>query len=397
MIEQHFEIAWKKLNDELGEPFVKYNKDYEPKPLTWDELAMVLNEDAIEKGFDKQYSSGESLRCMAKEIRRERGLLPTREDKFSKDKQDLFKERAKFHSELQNFRTTMKKEAGRDLFKEMIGEVADKYAGRIILTTPKGVLPHGKRSGILLLSDWHYGLVVDNYLNTFNPKIFLERIERLTTAVVTEIKKHQLETLYVLNLNDLISGIIHQGLRLQNSEDVIEQIIVTNDVLINMLQIFSEYTLVEYRDCIDNHSRIIPDKKLALSRENFSLLTPWMLRKAFAKNNRVTIVAGEFDEEIITLSVYDWNYLGVHGHLDNMNSVVSDMSLMTRRFYNVMFMGHNHHVAADEIHKTYVHMNGSLSGVDQFAKDIRSTSNPSQTLVIVSPDDCAEYIRTIKF
>jgi hypothetical protein len=397
MIERHFDIAFKKLNDELDEPFIKYNKDYEAKPLTWDELAIVLNQDAIESGEEKQYSSGESLRCMAKEVRRERGLLPTREDKFSKDKQELFKERAKFHSELQNFRAGLKKEAGRDLFKELINDVADKYAGRITLTTPKGVLPHGKRSGILLLSDWHYGLVVDNYLNTFNPDIFLKRIEKLTAAVVTEIKKHQLETLYVVNLNDLISGIIHQGLRLQNSEDVIEQIIVVNDVLINMLQIFSEYTLVEYRDCIDNHSRIIPDKKLALSRENFSLLTPWMLRKAFAKNNRITIVAGEFDEEIVTLSVYDWNYLGVHGHLDNMNSVVSDMSLMTRRFYNVMFMGHNHHVSADETHKTYIHMNGSLSGVDQFAKDIRSTSNPSQTLIIVSPDDCAEYIRTIKF
>ena len=194
----------------------------------------------------------------------------------------------------------------------------------------------------------------------------------------------------------MISGIIHQNLRLQNSRDIIEQIMMVTDVLSQMLQEFSNYTLVEYHDCIDNHSRVVPDRKLALAKENFALLTPWILRRDFKKNNRVEIVANEFDEEIITFTIYDKHYLGVHGHLDNVNSVVSDLSLMTKRFYNVMFLGHMHHFSADETHKTYVYCNGSLSGVDQYAKEARVTSNPSQTLIIVSPDDFAEYIRTIK-
>jgi hypothetical protein len=396
MIERHFEIALAKLNDGLGEPFVKYNKNYEPIPLTWDELAEVLNKDAIDSGLLKQYASGESLRCAAKEIRKERGMLKSREDKFSEERQELYKMRVKFNADLANWRSALKKQAGQELFEEIILKVADKYAGRMTLETPHTIMQHGKRTGILLLSDWHYGIKVDSYLNQFNKEVFLKRINKLTEFVVQEIQKHQLETLHIFNLNDLISGIIHENLRLQNSDDVIEQIIVVTDTLIHMIQIFSEHTLIEYHDCIDNHSRVVPDKKLALTKENFALLTPWIMEKAFCNNNRVNIVENEFDEEIVTAKIYEWTYLGVHGHLDNITSVVDDLSMMTRRFYNVMFLAHNHHFAAEEIHNTFVYANGSLSGVDQLAKNMRVSSNPSQTLVIVSPNDYAEYIRTFK-
>lgn len=397
MIEKHFEIGLKKINKTLDEPYVKYNKDLELIPLSWDELAILLNDDAESMELGRPYKNGECLRSDVKAERYQRGLVKSLENMWTEERLELQAERLMLRDDRRRLQSMIKDKAKKDTFESLISEISANLNDRISLSTPKNKVYVGERSGILIISDWHFGAKVDNFLNVFNKEVFIERINKLVAEVVLEIHKHKLEKLYIANLNDLISGIIHQNLRLQNSEDIIEQIMYVADTLIQMIQEFSKYTHVEYHDCLDNHSRVVPDKKLAISKENFAILLPWLLKKSFAGNSRVTIVDNKYDNAIITFSVYNWKYLGVHGHQDTINSVVSDLSLMTKEFYDVMFLGHRHHFSANEIHGTTVYANGSLSGVDELAKDLRLTSKPSQTLIIVSPYDYAEYVKTIKF
>ena len=44
---------------------------------------------------------------------------------------------------------------------------------------------------------------------------------------------------------------------------------------------------------------------------------------------------------------------------------MQNLSLMTKKFYDAMFLAHCHHFEANEVHGTYVYMNGTLSGTDE--------------------------------
>ena len=53
-------------------------------------------------------------------------------------------------------------------------------------------------------------------------------------------------------------------------------------------------------------------------------------------------------------------------------------------------MAHCHHFEANEVHGTYIYMNGTLSGTDAYANNLRRTSNPSQNLFILSEEEGIE-------
>jgi len=252
-----------------------------------------------------------------------------------------------------------------------------------------------KKSGILVLSDWHFGIEIDNFVNKYNVDIFKNRINQLMQKTVDTIKLHKLEKLYIVNLNDLISGIIHSTIRLQNREDLIVQIMTVSETLAELLVELSKYVEIEYYSTLDNHSRAIADKKQSLDKENFSLLIDWFLEVRL-KDTDIKICKNEFDNEICTFEVYGWNYLATHGHKDKITNIIQNLSLMTKRFYDAAFTAHYHHVSSDEVHGSYVFANGCLSGVDMHSKDLRKTSNPSQNLFIVSEDDCMDDIRILK-
>ena len=64
--------------------------------------------------------------------------------------------------------------------------------------------------------------------------------------------------------------------------------------------------------------------------------------------------------------------------------------------YDAIFIGHCHHYEAKKIHGTYIFMSGTLSGTDEYANNLRKTSNPSQNLYILNPKEGIECQYIIK-
>ena len=56
---------------------------------------------------------------------------------------------------------------------------------------------------------------------------------------------------------------------------------------------------------------------------------------------------------------------------------------------------HLHHFSADEQHQSVVVSNSSLMGVDSHSKKLRLTSDPSQTMVIVTKENVCDIIYRI--
>ena len=58
-------------------------------------------------------------------------------------------------------------------------------------------------------------------------------------------------------------------------------------------------------------------------------------------------------------------------------------------------MAHKHHFRVDEKNGVLVMTNGSLMGTDDYAYNKRLSSNPSQTFIVVTPNNVAEMIHRI--
>ena len=86
----------------------------------------------------------------------------------------------------------------------------------------------------------------------------------------------------------------------------------------------------------------------------------------------------------------------MHGHLDKPQKVIENISLITRKSYDLICMAHLHHFSMDEKSGCRIVCNGALVGADKFSSNLRLYSKPSQTIIIVSEDRVCEDIHIVE-
>lgn len=252
----------------------------------------------------------------------------------------------------------------------------------------------GKKKAILQLSDWHYGIEVNNPWNVYNPSIAKDRLWYLLNIVQHKCESEGVDEIWIVNLGDLISGRIHDTIRIQNRIDVITQIMEVTELLMEfMAQLVNSGYKVNYVSCNDNHSRLEPKKEASLDLESLTRITDWVFKLNL--KDKINIIDNEFGQDIITFKVFDYDVVGVHGHKDTPKNIVPNMSLMTHRYFHLALTAHLHHFSADETNDTMIISNGSLMGVDDYAQHLRLTSAPSQNLIICSEESVVDSIHRI--
>ena len=252
----------------------------------------------------------------------------------------------------------------------------------------------GETAAILQLGDWHYGIECCNYWNQYNPEIAKQRIIKLRDTVIQKCAQNGCKEIHVVNLSDLISGRIHLSIRLQNRIDVITQIIEVPEIMAELLTDLSKFMEVHYYDCLDNHSRIEPNKKDSLDLESLVRIIPWYLKSRITSSN-IHIHDNKFSDDIISFKCMDYDVVGVHGDNDKPLKVVDNLTLLTHQHYDLVLTAHLHHFGGDEKNQTLVISNGSLMGTDSYAEKLRLSSKPSQNLIIVTEDSVADSIHRI--
>lgn len=168
------------------------------------------------------------------------------------------------------------------------------------------------------------------------------------------------------------------------------------EILTTFFKFLSEYANIYYYDVTDNHGRLFEDKENNLDKDNFSLLIKWYLKNRFEDSEVVHIMDNDINESIGTVNIFGRNYCFVHGHNDRIGDIVQNLSLMTNKNYDAIFLAHSHHFEANEVHGTYIYMNGTMVGADNYSNRIRKTSNPSQNFFVISKEDgikCQYLIR----
>lgn len=309
---------------------------------------------------------------------------------FKKEKYKLAEERTQNNALIRRL-------SREETIKEIAKDFADKMSAKKILDVNKPKIIRNNQEAIIQLSDWHYGIEISNFLNTFNTEICVQRINELLTHSINYFKQNPVNKIYVVNLGDLICGRIHTTLRLQSRIDTVTQIMQVSEILAEFLTELSKITYIEYYDCLDNHSRLEPVKTDSLELETLARITPWYLKTRLEKNKYIKICANEIDDDIIQFTAMDgkWCIGGVHGHKDKPNRVVDNLTSVTKIKFDLLLTAHYHHFSSDEKNQVMVISNGSLMGTDRYSLDLRLSSVPSQNIIILNDKSPVDTIHRV--
>ena len=309
------------------------------------------------------------------------------------DKTELYRIQSEKQQLNNYYKVLSREETLKDIGIRSAKIIADKYPFDNFSTKYYENI-NSNKEGILLIGDWHYGITINaDFVNRYNTDIAKNRVNELCQKTIEYIKFYKLRVVHVINLGDMICGLIHLPLRLQSQTDVITQVIEVSELIANLLNTLSNYASVEYYSTLDNHSRLDPNKKDSIQLETLARITPWFLNERFNKNPNVIIHTNyTYTPDIVSCNIKGFKILAVHGDKDKPEQVVDKLTSFTGKRHDLICTAHYHHFTCTEQNFTTVISNGSLMGTDEYAMDLRLSSNPSQTLVIVSPSNVCEHI-----
>ena len=353
--------------------------------LTWAEVTSIINNELgytySESWYRKSYQAGD-FSCESD--------VDDEYQKFIR----LQEERIKLSDERAQVRADRRRITREKTLVDIAKIALESLEARRLLPQHTITYDEGVNKAILQLSDWHYGLIINNAWNSFSPEIAKERLMTLLTKVIHKCKSHNVSELYVVNLGDLISGRIHETIRIQNRIDVVTQVLEVSEILAEFLaKIVESKIRVKYISCSDNHSRVEPKKESSLDLESLTRIIDKILQLSLGKE--VEFLNSPYGDDIATFKVMNYDVVAVHGHKDTPKNIVPNMTLMTRKAYDLALTAHLHHFSADETNETVIVSNGSLMGVDDYAQQLRLTSKPSQNLIICSENSVVDSIHRI--
>lgn len=377
---------------------VEIKKEERPDDLDWgdivDLLGLDLNKDSLRKSQDTIFG-GLSVYKQMKEKQLDKEPVDYKKE-VQVQLQELKKERIKLSDERAALNRKLRKEARKEDFHDLAIECANIISKENPIDIRYKDIDYSvEKSALLTMSDFHFGFSINEFNNHYNVEIFEERFEKLLNKTIEYIQKNEVSKIYVLGLGDYLSGIIHTTVRVENRENIVSQVIKMSEYLVSFLTELSKHVEVFYYDVSDNHSRIF-EKDENGNEDNFSLFVKWYLEARFNGSQRIHVCQNEISSEIGTVEIYGRNYAFTHGHRDKIGDIVQNLSLMTKKFYDAIFIGHCHHYEANETHGTYIFMSGTLSGTDEYANNLRKTSNPSQNLYILNEKEGIECQYIIK-
>ena len=297
----------------------------------------------------------------------------------------LKKERQKLSDARVEYNRQIRQEARKESYSEMVKRIICEN----VEPTNLKVQYHTFNSNtdlLVHLTDIHTGIEINTWNNTFNQDILKERIEKFTSEILKIRDLHKSENCYLV-IGEILSGIIHNNLRLQNNMDLMEQFKYVSELISAMLiRIANHFNHIYVYVTPGNHSRVSPKKEDSLDGENMDVLLPFYLKAKLQNINNIDICENNIDPEIAMFNIRGNNVFASHGHKDNPASVVQNFTMMFGIKPDIVLLGHRHLNGLTTVYNTKVIESGCCSGTDQYAMSIRKTNRPEQTVSVVGQD-----------
>lgn len=304
-------------------------------------------------------------------------------EEIKEQRKELEKERIKFRDERNEYNRIIREEARKESYIDMVKRMLSDYAPKSLnYTTPPSY--KSDTDMVLVVSDLHCGIEVNHYLNHFDSDILADRFVTCLSKVIEIQNRHQSENITVL-ISEVISGLIHENLRCENNENIIEQFLTVAQYISDFLtELSKHFNNVEVLVMPGNHSRVTPKKESSLKGENIdNLLIPYL--SAVLQNiSNIHFHKNNIDESIAMFSVRNNTIYAVHGDKDAPNNVVQNLTMQYGICPKLIYMGHRHKNSMETIYNTKVISAGCWSGVDNYAIDNRYNTRPETVLSVIN-------------
>lgn len=302
---------------------------------------------------------------------------------LTKQRQSLEKERMKVRDERTSLNRTLREEARLERFIDTVREVAHEYR-----ELPAAIINPEKADQMICeavygLADLHLGPEFENCINSYNQEEALKRINKLANDIIYYCKLNSVHTLHFINLGDLIAGIIHPTIRLDQEYDVITQVIRVSELVTQLVYVLKQnIPTVTYRTVVDNHARIMPDKHQHIELENLNRIVDVFVEERL-KESGVIFPKDNIDIGIGRFELSNGKkFFFMHGHEDRKSSVVQDIMGLTHEFPDYILMAHYHNSAEHTFQGAKLFISGSIIGTDAYAFGKRLFGQPEQKLLI---------------
>ena len=368
---------------------------------TWDEVAGMMNE-LFRKGMKPDTES--TWRKKYARLRDEIGVEQQEEvaqaaglnlEPIKDLVRSLEKKRMQERDERMAYTRQVRTEARQDMILNLFRETIEKYPKVEVPEKPKE--KKTAKAVYAMLSDIHYGLMFDSYVGIYNTSIARDRVLAYADEIILTGKLEKADICFVSLMGDMISGIIHPTIRVENKENAIEQVVGVSEVVSSFLYYLSRHFTKVYVNAVDgNHSRLDPNLENALRKERLDALIPWYCKAKLANQENVEFVDADFDQTVGTFYIGKKLFVAVHGDLEkDLKTTANMLEKLMGRHIDYMLAGHMH-VPEMRAEDTMYIRNGSICGSgDDYTMKKRLFCPPYQVFMILDGDGAVESIHTV--
>lgn len=311
---------------------------------------------------------------------------------------ELAKERQRFFDQRREFNKLVAKTGRAEYIEDRIVCAAENVASKIGPCIAS-VKPEksGDCDGVVVFSDWHYGMKTDNIFNTYNTSIAKERLADIVAKATSRLRMHGCENVHVFVLGDLIHGAIHTGARVCSEELVADQLMEASELLAQAVEQLSTavtgntYVYSTY----GNHARTIQEKGDSVHRDNMERIVGWWMTERLKGHDDIVIMPDSGDEFLFA-NIRGHGFLAAHGDLDNVKESPKVLATVFQKRYGsdieYMIFGDKHHHEAFDGLGIRSMLCEAMCGTDDYANDHRLYSDPGQLMMTVNDNGVdAEY------
>lgn len=350
---------------------------------SWQNVADILNEligtEYTESKFRKQFQAFNKM------LSANRSKFVDSDEQIKEievQKRELEKERKKLSDARVDYNRLIRQEARKESYIDMVKRIICEDVEP--MNIPIHYILFNSSTDLLVhLTDIHTGIEIHNWKNDFDSDILKQRIEKFTSDILDIRGMHQSENCYLV-VGEILSGIIHNNLRLQNNMDLMEQFKYVSELISAMLsRMANHFNHIYVYTTPGNHSRISPKKEEALDGENMDILLPFYLKARMQNVKNITICDNTIEPEIAMFNIRGNNVFATHGHKDSPSSVVQNFTMMFNIKPDIVLLGHRHTNGLTTVYDTKVIESGCCSGSDNYAVSIRKVNKPEQTVSVI--------------
>ena len=359
--------------------------------LDWKEIADLMNKEF--RSDESEYRSESAYRKLYQYARKfyESGAFKqyATEDDYIRElrnaKHELQMEKQKLSDERTELNRVLREQARKESYIDLVSRQLQNvkplefdYAPRDYRSTDNDLICH--------ITDLHAGINIDHWYNRFDMSVLRERLWKYLDQLFDIQKRHDSQNCYVV-IGEILSGLIHHELRIENNENVVEQFIYVSSMLSEFLaEVSKRFENVHVYITPGNHSRVVANKEHSLRGENFDVLLPHYLKASLQNYHNVFIEDNRKDCDVAIFDVRGNHVFGVHGDKDETSNVVQRFTMIFGVKPDIVLMGHRHTNALTTVYDTKVIQSGCVSGSDNYCLDRRLKNRPEQTVSVVSED-----------